>query len=169
MRISSLGETTGRPLEENSPPPPGRDQQHHSPLVAVSGKDAVIILHLDLGFSSHLIDLAPFVPMRLRIPLLLTLPALACGMALGDTFSVTPGQSIQDAIDNAADGDLIVIFGGSYSEELTINKAVQLTEAVGEDVIISGNVTLPRSGDSTSGPGPPPSPSRTRPGWPSAA
>ena len=142
MRISSLGKTTGRPLEENSPPPPGRDQQHHSPLVAVPGKDAVIILHLDLGFSSHLIDLAPFVPMRLRIPLLLTLPALACGMALGDTFSVTPGQSIQDAIDNAADGDLIVIFGGSYSEELTINKAVQLTEAVGEDVIISGNVTI---------------------------
>ena len=60
----------------------------------------------------------------------------------GETFSVTPGQSIQDAIDNAAAGDLIVIFGGSYGEEITIDKAVQLTEATGEDVIISGNVTI---------------------------
>ena len=80
--------------------------------------------------------------MRSRIPLLLTLLALSCGLSLAATFSVTPGQSIQDAIDNAADGDLIVIFGGSYSEELTINKAVHLTEAVGEDVIINGNVTI---------------------------
>lgn len=60
----------------------------------------------------------------------------------GETFSVTPGQSIQDAIDNATAGDLIVIFGGSYGQEITIDKAVQLTEATGEDVIISGNVTI---------------------------
>jgi len=60
----------------------------------------------------------------------------------GETFSVTPGQSIQDAIDNAVAGDLIVIFGGSYGEEITIDKAVQLTEATGEEVIISGNVTI---------------------------
>ena len=78
-------------------------------------------------------------PKILPLPLL---SILACGTSLAATFSVTPGQSIQDAIDNAADGDLIVIFGGSYSEELTINKAVHLTEAVGEDVIISGNVTI---------------------------
>jgi len=62
--------------------------------------------------------------------------------AFCETFSVTPGQSIQDAIDNAADGDLIVIFGGSYGQEITIDKAVQLTEATGEEVIISGNVTI---------------------------
>ena len=78
-------------------------------------------------------------PKILPLPLL---SILACGTSLAATFSVTPGQSIQDAIDNAADGDLIVIFGGSYSEELTINKSVHLTEAVGEDVIISGNVTI---------------------------
>ncbi len=73
---------------------------------------------------------------------LLIASALACGRASCDTFSVTPGQSIQDAIDNAADGDLIVIFGGSYGQEITIDKAVQLTEATGEEVIISGNVTI---------------------------
>ena len=80
--------------------------------------------------------------MRSTKRLLLTLQALACGMTFAETFSVTPGQSIQDTIDNAADGDVIVIFGGSYGQELTIDKAVQLTEAVGEDVIISGNVTI---------------------------
>ncbi|MFP6876277.1 MAG: hypothetical protein VCA37_05570, partial [Roseibacillus sp.] len=63
-------------------------------------------------------------------------------MTIAETFSVTPGQSIQSAIDNAAAGDVIVIFGGSYGQEVTIDKAVQLTEAVGEDVIISGNVTI---------------------------
>ena len=102
-----------------------------------------IIIKLDLITLSRLIAFyftsLPMPPIK---RLILTLQALACSITIAETVSVTPGQSIQDAIDNAADGDVIVIFGGSYSEELTINKGVQLTEAVGEDVIISGNVTI---------------------------
>ena len=58
------------------------------------------------------------------------------------THAVLPGASIQAKIDIAAAGDIIVIFGGTYNENITVNKAVHLAEASGQEVILTGDVTF---------------------------
>ncbi len=57
------------------------------------------------------------------------------------THTVLPGQSIQAKIDAAAAGDIVAIFGGTYPDDVTINKAIRLTEVDGEEVTLTGNVT----------------------------
>lgn len=47
--------------------------------------------------------------------------------AKATSIIVNPGESIQSAIDAAAIGDTIVINPGTYTENLTLNKAVSLT------------------------------------------
>jgi hypothetical protein len=44
----------------------------------------------------------------------------------GTVFYVNPGESIQTAIDNAADGDLIVVKPGSYKQNLIVYKDVKI-------------------------------------------
>lgn len=80
--------------------------------------------------------------MKRLLPLALLILGLAAGNLRADTLVVLPGSSIQDKIDEAADGDIIAIFGGSYAEDITINKAVRLVELQGQDVILLGNVTF---------------------------
>lgn len=58
------------------------------------------------------------------------------------THAVLPGASIQAKIDIAVAGDIVAIFGGTYSEDLTINKAIRLVEVNGQQVILTGNVTF---------------------------
>jgi nitrous oxidase accessory protein len=58
-------------------------------------------------------------------------------MAKAATIEVSPGESIQKAIDSAADGDLILVRSGNYSESLNITKAVAL-KGQGEPVIDAG-------------------------------
>ena len=50
---------------------------------------------------------------------------------LGTTFIVAEGMSIQEAIDNASDGDTIMVRAGTYNESLIIDKAVTLMSADG--------------------------------------
>ena len=57
-------------------------------------------------------------------------------------LTVFPGESIQAKITAAAAGDEIVIFEGTYSEDLTINKNVVLRKPEGALVYLTGNVTL---------------------------
>jgi hypothetical protein len=57
-------------------------------------------------------------------------------------LTVFPGESIQAKITAAAAGDEIVIFEGTYSEDLTINKNVVLRKPEGAAVFLTGNVTL---------------------------
>lgn len=57
-------------------------------------------------------------------------------------LTVFPGESIQAKITAAAVGDEIVIFEGTYSEDLTINKNVVLRKPEGALVYLTGNVTL---------------------------
>jgi nitrous oxidase accessory protein NosD len=55
-----------------------------------------------------------------------------------DTHQVNPGQSIQDAIDIASDGDTVLVSSGTYNENLTITKSIELAGASSADTIIMG-------------------------------
>jgi len=71
----------------------------------------------------------------------ITIFATALGVQAA-TLSVLPNTSIQTKIDLAKDGDIIAIFGGTYNEDITINKAVRLVEVSGADVKLFGSVTF---------------------------
>jgi len=58
------------------------------------------------------------------------------------TYSVFSGQSIQAKIDAASSGDTVAIFGGSYTENLTISKDVRLQLVAGQNVTLAGNITF---------------------------
>ena len=73
--------------------------------------------------------------------------ALLSGLALAvsvnaATHAVLPGKSIQAKINLAFPGDIVAIFGGTYNEDLTIDKAIRLVEVSGQQVIITGNVVF---------------------------
>ncbi|WP_417411536.1 DUF5801 repeats-in-toxin domain-containing protein, partial [Hoeflea sp.] len=60
---------------------------------------------------------------------------------LGSTFIVVEGMSIQEAINNAADGDTIMVRAGTYNESLLIDKAVTLVSADGPGTaVIEGSL-----------------------------
>ena len=58
------------------------------------------------------------------------------------TLSVLPGTSIQAKIDLAQPGDIVAIFGGTYNQDITINKAIRLVEVSGQEVNIQGSITF---------------------------
>ncbi|MEM5474120.1 VCBS domain-containing protein [Hoeflea sp. AS60] len=60
---------------------------------------------------------------------------------LGSTFIVVEGMSIQAAINNASDGDTIMVRAGTYNESLLIDKAVTLMSADGPGTaVIEGSL-----------------------------
>ena len=68
--------------------------------------------------------------------------------AFAATINVNPGESIQDALDNANPGDTIVVHAGYYQERLTINNSgssaggyITLMANPGDTVILSGGST----------------------------
>lgn len=66
-------------------------------------------------------------------------------LASGATFKVTPGQSIQAAIDRALPGDAIEVYPGVYNEALTVERAgVSLIgiSVNGEGPVLDGRGTL---------------------------
>jgi len=76
--------------------------------------------------------------------------------ALGDTFVVAPGMSIQAAIDAASDGDTIEVRAGTYEEALSVDKDVTIvganagtagSEARGAESVIVGKVTVTDDAD----------------------
>ena len=75
---------------------------------------------------------------RLVYAAALLAPALALQAA---THYVTLGESIQTKVDAATAGDTIIIFGGSYGENVTIGKQLTLQRVAGESVFITGSVT----------------------------
>ena len=67
--------------------------------------------------------------------------ALPHGMQAAN-YSVFSGQSIQAKIDAASSGDTVAIFGGSYTENLTVSKDVRLQLVAGQTVTLAGNITF---------------------------
>jgi len=55
-----------------------------------------------------------------------------------------PLASIQEAIDKANDGDTIYVFGGSYTENLIINKKLKLWGSVERNYVNLSNFLLRR-------------------------
>lgn len=73
----------------------------------------------------------------------LILTTLALGVAANAaTLTVLPGTSIQAKVNLAQPGDTIAIFGGTYNEDVTIDKSLRLAEVSGHEVTLAGNVTF---------------------------
>src|SRR3954454_15644495 len=49
--------------------------------------------------------------------------ALPASASAATTYTVNPGQKIQDAVDSAAAGDTILIKAGTYQESVAVSKA----------------------------------------------
>jgi hypothetical protein len=64
------------------------------------------------------------------------------GSARGATYTVFSGQSIQTKINAATNGDVIVIFSGFYSENLTVNKSIAIANANGQSFTYAGTLTI---------------------------
>jgi hypothetical protein len=78
----------------------------------------------------------------LTIFLVLTAMILAAAPASAATINLTPGDSIQTAIDSASGGDEIVLAAGTYMESIDfLGKAITVRGASGDpaDTIIDGN------------------------------
>ena len=81
--------------------------------------------------------------MNRKTNLLILLAGLALPQVLqAATYSVFSGQSIQTKIDSATNGDTVAIFGGSYTENLTVSKDVRLQLVAGQSVTLAGNITF---------------------------
>jgi parallel beta-helix repeat protein len=70
----------------------------------------------------------------LALSLMLSLGVLtppAAGTAAAAEIAVSSGESIQDAIDAAAPGDIIIVHPGTYEEALTIDKSLTVVSSDG--------------------------------------
>ena len=96
------------------------------------------------SFSLKIKKLPPNLSMKKTASLLFSTIALLIPLesVVSATLSVLPGNSIQEKINTAQAGDVVAIFGGNYSEDLTINKSIRLVEVSGQNVILRGSVTF---------------------------
>jgi len=66
------------------------------------------------------------------------------GNVNADTITVGSGgdyPTIQQAIDNASDGDTVFVYNGTYYENVIVNKTINLTGESKENTIIDGNTS----------------------------
>ena len=80
--------------------------------------------------------------MKMIHPLVLAVIALALqSTAFGASWVVSSGQSLQAAIDNAAAGDNITVMTGTYNENITLTKGVDIRGS-GGTVQVTGTLTI---------------------------
>ena len=94
--------------------------------------------HMDVKYFHSAVPLK--IIMKKYIHIITTALALAQGLQAA-SFVVSPGQSIQSAINNATAGDNITIQTGNYNENLTISKGLDIRGAGGA-VLVTGNLTI---------------------------
>jgi len=81
----------------------------------------------------------------MKIPITYTIGALLALFAVqarAATATVLPGQSVQTAFNNATAGDMIIIKAGTYNEDLTLGKNLDIRPESGAVVNLTGNITL---------------------------
>jgi hypothetical protein len=76
------------------------------------------------------------------LPALIVISLFNAVHAPAATIPVFPGQSIQAAINGGTAGDTVVIFEGTYNEDITVSKLVQLAKPQDAKVVLGGNLTL---------------------------
>ncbi len=64
------------------------------------------------------------------------------GNAIGETHYVLPGDIIQTAVDQAKNGDTVVVLGGEYPHDVSITKNIKLKKIFGENVSINGDLVI---------------------------
>lgn len=74
-----------------------------------------------------------------------TAVVLLAGCASAATLQVTPGGTIQSAVDRANAGDTILIHAGTYRERVKVGKALTIAAAPGESVVLTGADVIPAS------------------------
>jgi hypothetical protein len=77
----------------------------------------------------------------LPLPFLALAFALAASAVQAASFVVWPGQSLQAAIDAAAAGDNITVQTGTYNENITITKGIDI-RGTGGAVLVTGTLTI---------------------------
>jgi hypothetical protein len=77
----------------------------------------------------------------LPLPLLALAFVLAASAVQAASFVVYPGQSLQAAIDAAAAGDNITVQTGTYNENLTITRGIDI-RGTGGAVLVTGTLTI---------------------------
>ena len=70
------------------------------------------------------------------IVLTITITAFS-GAAAADTLTVSENETIQEVVDDASDGDTVVISDGEYQEEVTVDTDITLSGE--EDTVLDGN------------------------------
>jgi hypothetical protein len=99
------------------------------------------VVHLILQVPIPIFPSATAVKLPLHhLPIVFLVASLMTAPAA--THPVLPGTSIQAKINLAVAGDIVAIFGGTYNEDLTIDKAIRLTEVSGQQVTIAGSISF---------------------------
>jgi hypothetical protein len=105
------------------------------------------LLAYKLLLTEHMISMPNVVFPRRSVkfawlPALFVASLLSVSSASAATIPVFPGQSIQAAINGGTAGDTVVIFEGTYNEDITVSKLVQLAKPQDAKVVLGGNLTL---------------------------
>jgi hypothetical protein len=58
------------------------------------------------------------------------------------SYIVWPGQSLQTAINNAMAGDNITVMAGSYNQNITISKGIDIRGEAGKTIQVTGTLTI---------------------------
>lgn len=77
-----------------------------------------------------------------RVILAASVLALGSQQLPAATNYVTPGDSIQGVVNASSPGDTVIIFGGTYTESVTVDKYLNILRLAGQNVFITGSLTF---------------------------
>jgi PGF-pre-PGF domain-containing protein len=79
--------------------------------------------------------------MLLKLCIVFCFSAALTATASAVQYYVTPGESIQAAVDNASDGDMIVVRDGTYIENIDVDKRLTIQSENGSATVQAANIS----------------------------